>query len=184
MDSRCVLTRENRGAFLAVYSPKCASPFRPMERRLFGRGMDRVKVAAPPQAKRTTLPSRLPKPTPPSGRVDLRQPFGLELYRKDKNAALASAPTFRSTAVESPPTQPRYGAHPDDTTPSRGRRTTTVGATIAPWQTCSGRIRQKPKNALRQPLLQLPPQLTSFQPGSTRASSRLPNPNDCATRHT
>ena len=30
---------------------------------------------------------------------------------------LASPPTFRSTTVESPPTQPRYGSHPDDTTP-------------------------------------------------------------------
>ncbi|MGA7344745.1 MAG: hypothetical protein WA439_01100, partial [Pseudolabrys sp.] len=41
-----------------------------------------------------------------------RRPFGLELYRKDKNAALASLSTLRSTAVESPPTQPRYGGKP------------------------------------------------------------------------
>jgi Rad52/22 family double-strand break repair protein len=45
------------------------------------------------------------------------RPFGLELYRKDKNAVSASSPTVRSTTVESPPTQPRFGAHPDDTTP-------------------------------------------------------------------
>ena len=44
------------------------------------------------------------------------KPFGLELYRKDKNIALQSLPAVKRAAV-SPPTQPRFGLHPDDTTP-------------------------------------------------------------------
>ena len=57
---------------LPFTSRKCASPFRPVERRLYGRGMDREKVGLPPQAKPTTQPLRLPRPTPPSGdRSDL-----------------------------------------------------------------------------------------------------------------
>ena len=57
---------------LPFTSRKCVSPFRPVERRLYGRGMDRGKVGLPPQAKPTTQPLRLPRPTPPSGdRSDL-----------------------------------------------------------------------------------------------------------------
>ena len=44
------------------------------------------------------------------------KPFGLELYRKEKNASL-QRPTILQPATASPPTQPRLGFHPDDTTP-------------------------------------------------------------------
>jgi len=44
------------------------------------------------------------------------KPFGLELYRKDKNIALQSLPAINRAAA-SLPTQPRFGLHPDDTTP-------------------------------------------------------------------
>src|SRR5262249_1026536 len=44
------------------------------------------------------------------------RPFGLELYRKEKSAALRGQSLAKST-VASPPTQPRFGSHPDDTTP-------------------------------------------------------------------
>jgi Rad52/22 family double-strand break repair protein/integrase-like protein len=41
------------------------------------------------------------------------KPFGLELYRKDKN----TTPQNLSVPQPSPPIQPRFGSHPDDTTP-------------------------------------------------------------------
>ena len=44
------------------------------------------------------------------------KPFGLELYRKDKSASLQS-PAAIELVTASPPTQPRTGFHPDDTTP-------------------------------------------------------------------
>ena len=44
------------------------------------------------------------------------KPFGLELYRKDKITSSISSTAVASVAA-SPPTQPRVGFHPDDTTP-------------------------------------------------------------------
>src|SRR5262249_60282119 len=46
------------------------------------------------------------------------KPFGLELYRKARDGVVATTPTAISTAVDSPPTQPRSGLHPDTTTPT------------------------------------------------------------------
>ena len=43
------------------------------------------------------------------------KPFGLELYRKDKTAPRKVCQL--QPAAASPPTQPRLGFHPDDTTP-------------------------------------------------------------------
>jgi Rad52/22 family double-strand break repair protein len=45
------------------------------------------------------------------------KPFGLELYRKDKIIALQSLPATNRAAA-SPPIQPRFRLHPDDTTPT------------------------------------------------------------------
>lgn len=67
-----------------------------------GHGSGEGRAASPGEAHDTALKAAETDATK-------RRPFGLELYRKDKNAALASLSTLRSTAVESPPTQPRYG---------------------------------------------------------------------------
>ncbi|HEX3337865.1 MAG TPA: Rad52/Rad22 family DNA repair protein, partial [Pseudolabrys sp.] len=45
------------------------------------------------------------------------RPFGLELYRKDKSPPLQSLPAYQPATANAPPTQPRLGSHPDDTTP-------------------------------------------------------------------
>ena len=49
-------------------SPGSASPCRRMGQPLSGKAMAPGKAAAPPPARCTTSPSRLPRPTPPSGR--------------------------------------------------------------------------------------------------------------------
>ena len=185
MDSRCVLTRENRGAFLAVYIAKVRITVQADGTTIVreGHGSGEGRGTSPGEAHDTA--SRLRKPTPPSGRCrpsanrsDLSSIARIKML--PWRARQHSSP--RQLKVRRPS---RVTAHTQTTQRrSRGHRTTTVGATIAPWQTCSGRIRQKPKNALRQPLLRPPPQLNSLRPGSTRASSRLPNPNGCATRRT
>jgi hypothetical protein len=67
-----VLTCENLGAFLAVYIAKVCITVQAGGTTIVREGMDREKVGLPPQAKPTTQPLRLPRPTPPSGdRSDL-----------------------------------------------------------------------------------------------------------------
>ena len=117
-NSRCVLTREHRGAFLAVYIAKVRITVHADGATLSGKAMGQAKVVAPHPGEVHDIALKAAE-TDATKRAlaTFGKPFGLELYRKDKNAALASPPTFKSTAVESPPTQPRFGSHPDDTTP-------------------------------------------------------------------
>ena len=68
MDSRCVLTRENRGAFLAVYIAKVRITVQADGTTIVREGHGSGEGRGTSPARRTTLPSRLPKPTPPSGR--------------------------------------------------------------------------------------------------------------------
>ncbi|MGB7854607.1 MAG: RAD52 family DNA repair protein, partial [Pseudolabrys sp.] len=117
VDTRCVLARENRGSFLAVYVAKVritvhadgAIIIREGHGSGEGRGTSSGEVhdialkAAETDATKRAL-------------ATFGKPFGLELYRKDKNIALQSLPAIKRAAA-SPPTQPRFGLHPDDTTP-------------------------------------------------------------------
>ena len=68
VDSRCVLARENRGTFLAVYIAKVRITVHADGVPLFGKDMARAKAAAALRARSTTLPSRRQKPMPPNGR--------------------------------------------------------------------------------------------------------------------
>src|SRR6476661_8878349 len=118
LESRCALTRENRGSFLAIYIARVritvhadgATIIREGHGSGEGRGISPAEVhdialkAAETDATKRAL-------------ATFGRPFGLELYRKDKNAVSASSPIVRSIPVESAPTQPRVGLHPDDTTP-------------------------------------------------------------------
>ena len=118
MDSRCVLARENRGSFLAVYVAKVritvqadGSDHCPRRSR-FGRG-----PRAPPRVKFTTLPSRPQKPMPPNGRWPLLvNRSDLSFTARTRSASSQHSPTLQPTIAASPP-QPRVGLHPDDTTP-------------------------------------------------------------------
>jgi DNA recombination protein Rad52 len=118
LDSRCVLTRENRGAFLAVYTAKVRITVHADGATIVreGHGSGEGRGASPGEVHDTALKAAETDATK-RALATFGRPFGLELYRKDKNAASATLPVPRSTKVESPPTQPRVGLHPDDTTP-------------------------------------------------------------------
>ncbi|MGB9042280.1 MAG: Rad52/Rad22 family DNA repair protein [Pseudolabrys sp.] len=111
------MARENRGSFLAVYVAKVritvqadgAIIVRDGHGSAEGRGISPGEVhdialkAAETDATKRSL-------------ATFGKPFGLELYRKDKGPSLQTLPTHQR-ACANPPTQPRLGAHPDDTTP-------------------------------------------------------------------
>ena len=133
MDSKCVLSRENRGNFLAVYTAKVritvqvdgAVIIREAHGTGEGRGTSPGEIhdvalkAAETDATKRAL-------------VTFGKPFGLELYRKDRTSPAATATAATSSAAGSGSTvgndraaapsktsvtAPRMGLHPDDTTP-------------------------------------------------------------------
>ena len=118
VDSRCVLTRENRGTFLAIYVAKVRITVHADGVTIVreGHGTGEGRGNSPGEVHDTALKAAETDATK-RALATFGRPFGLELYRKDKNAVSASSPTVRSTTVESPPSQPRAGLHPDDTTP-------------------------------------------------------------------
>ena len=54
VDSRCVLARENRGSFLAVYIAKVRITVHAEAQPLFAKAMGRARVVAPRRVKSTT----------------------------------------------------------------------------------------------------------------------------------
>jgi hypothetical protein len=135
VESRCVLARENRGNFLAVYMAKVritvhangAATIREGHGTGEGRGMspgevhDMALKAAETDATKRAL-------------ATFGKPFGLELYRNGKPAsAQKPLPPQRSVTGQAP----RLGLHPDDTTPIPrpstyyGRRQTPVTRALA-----------------------------------------------------
>ena len=116
VDSRCVLARENRGSFLAVYTARVrisvAADGSTVVREGHGSGEGRgpslgevhdtaLKAAETDATKRAL--------------ATFGRPFGLELYRKDKD--LTAQRAVAAFADVSSPIEPRRGFHPDDTTP-------------------------------------------------------------------
>ena len=123
IESKCVLARENRGTFLAVYTARVrvtvhadgATVIR--EGHGTGEGRDTspgevhdiaLKVAETDATKRAL--------------ATFGKPFGLELYRGGRTASSSQKPLPSQTAVTGPavpvPADARLGDfHPDDTTP-------------------------------------------------------------------
>jgi Rad52/22 family double-strand break repair protein len=118
LDSRCVLTRENRGSFLAIYIAKVRITVHADGATIVreGHGSGEGRGTSPGEVHDIALKAAETDATK-RALATFGRPFGLELYRKDKNAVSASSPILTSTTMESPPTQPRVGLHPDDTTP-------------------------------------------------------------------
>ena len=114
LESKCVLARENRGSFLAVYTAKvritvyAGGAVIVREGHGTGEGSgtsvgevhDIALKAAETDATKRAL-------------ATFGKPFGLELYRKDKTAP--NAAVDRSATMPGPDL--RHGFHPDDTTP-------------------------------------------------------------------
>ena len=117
VESRCIQARENRGSFLAVYVAKVRITVHADGAIIIreGHGSGEARANSPGEVHDTALKAAETDATKRALATFGKQ-FGLELYRKDKNIALQSLPAVKRAAV-SPPTQPRFGLHPDDTTP-------------------------------------------------------------------
>ncbi|MGA9195357.1 MAG: RAD52 family DNA repair protein, partial [Pseudolabrys sp.] len=117
VESRCVLARENRGSFLAVYVAKVRITVHADGATIVrdGHGSGEGRGSSPGDVHDIALKAAETDGTK-RALATFGKPFGLELYRKDKNPVLQSYPTHQPPTA-SPPTQPRLGSHPDDTTP-------------------------------------------------------------------
>jgi hypothetical protein len=116
LDSHCVLARENRGSFLAVYTAKVRITVHAGRTTIVreGHGSGEGRGISPGEVHDIALKAAETDATK-RALSTFGRPFGLELYRKEK------APVHTGQRVvpsaETPPTQPRVGLHPDDTTP-------------------------------------------------------------------
>jgi DNA recombination protein Rad52 len=117
VDSRCVLARENRGSFLAVYVAKVRITVHTDGATIVrdGHGSGEGRGTSPGEVHDIALKAAETDATK-RALATFGKPFGLELYRKDKFQSLQS-PAGVAPVTSSPPTQPRAGFHPDDTTP-------------------------------------------------------------------
>jgi hypothetical protein len=115
LESRCVLARENRGTFLAVYIAR-------VRITVAANGATVIREGHGSGERRGTSPAEVHDIAVKAAETDATKralstfgkPFGLELYRSDK--AIASA-----GPLPAPPNpigaETRVGFHPDDTTP-------------------------------------------------------------------
>ena len=117
VDSRCVLARENRGSFLAVYIARVRITVHAEGATIVreGHGSGEGRGPSPGEVHDIALKAAETDATK-RALATFGKPFGLELYRKDKFPSLQS-PAGVGPVTSSPPTQPRAGFHPDDTTP-------------------------------------------------------------------
>ena len=117
VDSRCVLARENRGSFLAVYIAQVRITVHAEGATIVreGHGSGEGRGVSPGEVHDIALKAAETDATK-RALATFGKPFGLELYRKDKAQSLQS-PAAVEPVTSSPPTQPRAGFHPDDMTP-------------------------------------------------------------------
>jgi Rad52/22 family double-strand break repair protein len=117
IETRCVLSRENRGTFLAVYIAKVRITVQVAGAIIIreGHGSGEGRGTSPGEVHDIALKAA---ETDASKRAfaTFGRPFGLELYRQSRTG---------KTSLPSPPLQPipiaaeptRFGFHPDDSTP-------------------------------------------------------------------
>ena len=131
VESRCVLARENRGTFLAVYIAKVRITVQADGATIVREGHGRVKGAAPRLARFTTLLLRRQKPMPPNERWRLSaNRLGLSfIARTEIPSCKVCQRSSRQLQVHR---RSRVLAHiPTIRHRSRGRRITTDGDTRA-----------------------------------------------------
>jgi len=116
VESRCVLARENRGIFLAIYTAKVRITVEADGTKIIreGHGSGEGRANSPGEVHDIALKSAETDATK-RALATFGKPFGLELYRKD----IVSRP---EQAPAAPPLAPagqvrRFGLHPDDATP-------------------------------------------------------------------
>src|SRR5262245_54772383 len=117
VESRCVLARENRGTFLAVYIARVRITVHAEGRTIIreGHGSGEGRGESPGEVHDIALKAAETDATK-RALATFGKPFGLELYRKDKKSIFGQSPAQQPAITGSSP-QPRVGLHPDDTTP-------------------------------------------------------------------
>ena len=104
LDPRCVLARENRGSFMAVYTAKVRITVHADGATIVreGHGSGEGRGTSPGEVHDIALKAAETDGTK-RALATFGKPFGLELYRKDKNIASQSLPAIKRAAA-SPPT--------------------------------------------------------------------------------
>ena len=117
VDSRCVLARENRGSFLAVYIARVRITVHAEGATIVreGHGSGEGRGASPGEVHDIALKAAETDATK-RALATFGRPFGLELYRTGRRAAAPSEVPLQPVIPPSNPPQ-RAGFHPDDTTP-------------------------------------------------------------------
>src|SRR4029434_7108845 len=115
LESRCVLARENRGGFIAVYTAQVRITVRARGTNIIreGHGTGESRAASPGDVHDVALKAAETDATK-RALATFGRPFGLELYRKDKRVILEHSPILEPTSAGQ---QSGVGLHPDDTTP-------------------------------------------------------------------
>ena len=111
VDSRCVLARENRGSFLAVYIAKVRITVHADGATIVreGHGSGEGRGTSPGEVHDIALKAAETDATK-RALATFGKPFGLELYRKDKKGSSKAA--HAQASDRSPPTQPASGFTP------------------------------------------------------------------------
>jgi hypothetical protein len=115
VDSRCVLARENRGAFLAVYTARVRISVQAGGSTIIreGHGSGEGRGGSPGEVHDTALKAAETDATK-RALATFGKPFGLALYGLGKPQSIQPGMPLQSGLAE--PVQ-RFGFHPDDTTP-------------------------------------------------------------------
>ena len=180
IETRCVLARETRGTFLAIYIAKVRITVQVAGATVIreGHGSGEGRGTSPGEVH--DMPLKLQRPMPANGHVaTFGKPFGLELYRQSRTATSPSPPYSRprpqskQRAMAFIPTTPR---------PFHDRRVTTDAGNLPRPMTT---IEQQHPRPIRQnqllllPLLlrshrrsQIPPPPGSSQPRSSQTSNQ------------
>jgi hypothetical protein len=153
LESRCVMTRENRGAFLAVYLARVRVTVQADGATIIreGYGTGEGRGTSPGEVHDIALKAAETDATK-RALATFGKPFGLELYRHGKaTIAEKTAPL----TLQKLDTAPRLGFHPDDTTPiprpSRyyGRRQNLLAKSFRDEKCQADRAYQKPHHSHR-----------------------------------
>jgi hypothetical protein len=115
IESRCVLARENRGAFLAVYTARVRISVQANGSTIIreGHGSGEGRGASPGEVHDTALKAAETDATK-RALATFGRPFGLALHGVGKSPSIQ--PTMPIASTQAEPVQ-RVGFHPDDTTP-------------------------------------------------------------------
>jgi hypothetical protein len=115
LESRCVLARENRGSFLAVYLARVRVTVQADGATIIreGHGTGEGRGTSPGEVHDVALKAAETDATK-RALATFGKPFGLELYRGGKAAASQKPLPVPPVPV---PADARTGFHPDDTTP-------------------------------------------------------------------